>query len=223
VQSLREMSALIAVPVTAKASFWPVLWNDFCSEFDAQQLYERALAYRSSYSKEFCRFLDYWKADEENHTAGFRELIKTIFAKDDSWIALELEKRTIDFSKIQTFISDEFKLCVLLAYDELVTTQAYALDRARYRGFGGSRLESWISEIKKDEAFHFASLLSIIKSNHRHRLAEAAPTIEEILRIDLESTEYRGTFVLDHTGIPFTPQMLKSCANSLRTKLENLR
>src|SRR5208282_4105110 len=106
--------------------------------------------------------------------------------------------RTQTFSNIAEWLSDEFSVCVLLAYDENVTAQAYRLDFPIYRSFGNPGLLKWIRLVALDEVHHFSNLVALIRRSHRHRLNEVAPMLDRLVERDLSGEDYSATFVLDH-------------------------
>lgn len=219
VETLVGLKQPVKIPVGRKKEFWRELWNDLCSEYDSAHFYRYLTGLGIEFSPEFIKVLDRWKSDEENHARGFGKLIEICFEKNEDWIHRHLAKRSSDFSSLSWFFEDEFRLCLLLAYDELATTLSYQLDKPFYRAIGGQHLERWIDLIKADEAAHFINVLRVIKSNHRHRIGEGRAILEKSLKMDLEKKSYDGTFVLDHTGTPFTPVMLTSCVNRIAHKL----
>jgi hypothetical protein len=219
VSELQPLRGKIRIRSEDREEFEKEIWNDLCSEFDSLRFYQHARACELELSDEFRSFLEAWRADERNHAEGFLWLYHESFGRPVEEIHRRLESRTSDFSRLQWFFEDEFRLCLLIAYDELATTISYHLDRSFYREIGGGRLEAWISRVKADEALHLANLMALIRSRHSHRIPEAREILDRILDLDLNQTQYDGTFVLDHTGSPFGPEMLRDCADRIIRKL----
>ncbi|MFL5629614.1 MAG: hypothetical protein ACJ788_28920 [Ktedonobacteraceae bacterium] len=116
---------------------------------------------------------------------------------------------------MEEFITDEFKLCLILAYDELATTRSYGEDVPFYKSLGPNAFNDWIKFVRADEALHYLNSIRVAQVRHRDRLPEAEDILLRILNVDLTSDDYRATFVLDHKGPPFTPAMLKECVDTI--------
>ncbi len=192
----------------------PQLWKDICAEYDAEHLCIMLEESNLSFSDEFVSFEKVWRRDEYNHYLGFRRIYSLFYGVDELAIVRRLEQRKADFSTIRDYFTDEFKLCLLLAYDELVTVRAFNEDIPFYRALGPAVFNEWIRLVKADEALHYMNALRVAQVRHPHRLAEAEAVLREILYIDLNE-EYHATFVLDHKGPPFTPEMLHEACNTL--------
>jgi hypothetical protein len=222
VEALLPLRGKIRIPPDDRDGFEKELWNDLCSEYDSLHFYRHALSSRLEPSLEFREFLDAWRDDESNHAEGFLHLYLECFSADAAGIRRRLEARASDFSKLSWFFEDEFRLCLLIAYDERATTVSYHLDRTFYRELGGPVLENWIARVRADEALHLANLVNLIRYRHHARIPEARKVMERIVELDVDQSSYAGTFVLDHTGSPFNPEMLRGCADRIINKLENI-
>jgi hypothetical protein len=212
----------IKISQAEKDEVEPYIWKDLTSEYDAEHfcimLEESGLAF----SDEFISFEKVWRRDEYNHYLGFRRIYSLFYGESEAGITSRLQARVPDFSSLQDYFRDEFKLCLLLAYDEHVTTRAFNEDIPFYKTLGPDAFNQWIRLVKGDEAMHYMNALRVAQTRHQDRLSEAAPIMEHILELDL-SGEYAATFVLDHKGPPFTAQMLRdSQATVLDTLLRPL-
>lgn len=201
-------SDMIMLSQDARDAVEPQLWKDLTSEYDAEHFCVMLEDSRLAFSDEFISFEKVWRRDEYNHYLGFRRIYSMFYGESEAAITRRLEERKPDFSDIREFFEDEFKLCILLAYDEHVTTQAFNEDIEFYRELGIPEFNQWIRLVKGDEAIHYMNALRVAQTRHRHRLAEAAALLDYILDLDL-SGEYKATFVLDHKGHPFTDDMLR--------------
>lgn len=194
------------------------LWEDLCAEYDAENLcleLERLSAAGQEYSEEFWSFERVWRRDEFNHYIGFQRLYHLVYGEPEVSITARLEQRPYDFAPFQEFLTDEFKLCLMLAYDELCTTRAYAHDMPFYRAFGQPRVEEWIHKVRGDEALHYLNSLRVAQTRHRHRLNEAEGILWHALELDLGSKTYQATFLFDHQGTSYSPEMLRGCMQTI--------
>ncbi len=72
----------------------------------------------------------------------------------------------------------------------------------------------WIKFVTKDEASHYSNALEIIVQRHRHRLPELPMLVERLVKYDLEDSNYKSTFVLNHQSRQyFTSDFLCECSN----------
>ncbi len=200
------------------------LWNDLCSEYDADNLCryldELEIDGQLARSDEFKAFEQAWRRDELNHAVGFGHLYSTLYDVPTSNLFRQLSERTPDFRSIEHFLTDEFRICMVLAYDEIATTRSYKDDHDTfYNKFGNTSLLEWIRLVARDEAFHFNNLVQVIRRNHSHRLCEVPRIIDELLEWDLSKRQYGATFVLDHTGEQFTSPFLNKCREILLKRL----
>jgi hypothetical protein len=139
-----------------------------------------------------------------------------LYGRPEESIAKELEVQPINFGPILEFMSDEFSICLLVAYDEIVTTKSYSADYDKYRSFGHAAFLQWIKLVTRDEAYHYHNAMEVIRLRHRTRIPEIRTMIEGILEVDLSQKEYQGTFVLDHTGPDFSSEFLVGCAKLIK-------
>ena len=92
-----------------------MLWNDLCSEYDAQNFSAHLRNLDLSYSEEFLMFERAWLGDEWNHYLGFRFLYSTLYGLPEKQITHELGKRIADFDAIAEFLEQEFAICMVIA------------------------------------------------------------------------------------------------------------
>jgi hypothetical protein len=194
----------------------PILWNDLCSEYDAENfcryLDDRERAGTLRRTPEFRAFEAAWRKDELNHTIGYATLYALLYEATVPAVLDRLRARPVDFAPIAHLLADEFRMCVALAYDEIATTRSYKDDLdTRYPRFANPALLDWIRRVTRDEGFHFANIIRVIKKNHAHRARELPAVLDELVAWDSTGGEYQGTFVLDHEGGQFTPGFLAEC------------
>lgn len=225
-EGLLKSIALNKIHLTAaeKKVYEQMFWHSICTEYDSQNFYKNLIKSKLAITIEFKEFLKIWLRDEINHANGFKLLYGLIYNRDEESINDELESRVIDFSCIDSFFKDEFKLCLLLAYDEIVTTHVYSRSIKFYDSLGPKELGIWIRQIKRDEALHFSNLISIIKNNYSDRTQDAESILNSIVTLDMNIKNYNGTFVLDHScpEFPLTnDELYLLCVNAILKKLMN--
>lgn len=211
-------SADIQLSVAAKVVCQEQMWDDMCSEYDAENLcleLERRAHTGQVYSPELWSFERVWRRDEYNHYAGFRRLYSLMYGTDEADLDNQMRARPADFSHFGEFLTDEFKLCLMLAYDELCTTRSYAGDVPFYRSLGPAACATWIERLRADEALHYKNALQVALARFPERLAEAPAIIDHIVNLDLHSDSYQATFILDHHGPSYTPDLLNGVAQTL--------
>ncbi|HLA58245.1 MAG TPA: hypothetical protein VK622_05775 [Puia sp.] len=196
------------------SQFQNVFWDYLCSEYDADNFCLFLDTYNGYLSSDFKAFEYVWRRDEYNHYLGFRHIYSTFYRLPYHEIDAKLKQRHVDFNPILPMLSDEFKICLMLAYDEIATTKSYAADYSFYESFGPKELLKWIKLVTRDEAYHFNNCMELIRKNHFHRIAEIPDLVDQFVNWDLDRNEYVGTFILDHNnyGIDF----LQSCANIMK-------
>lgn len=220
--ALATLAALTPEDITltpeARADAEPSIWHDLSSEYDAENLcleLERRRDAGAVYSPEFWSFEHVWRRDEYQHYVSFQRLYALIYGESEASIAKRLHARAADFSHFGEFLDDEFKLCLMLAYDELCTTRAYAEDIPFYQGMGPAPLHDWIVNVRADEATHYMNALRVAQVRHVDRLDETETIMDQILTLDLTPSEYQATFILDHKGSSYPPELLRGCATTV--------
>ena len=128
-------------------------------------------------------------------------------------IAKSVRQRVSGFSELARFITDEFRVCVLLAYDEMVTARAYAADFPIYDSLGDDNLSQWIRKVCREEIRHCLAMVELLRLRYPLRLSEIQSSIDELARYDSRSADYTGTFVLDHQHFP--PELLERARGSV--------
>lgn len=194
----------------------PVMWNDLCSEHDAENFCVYLEKSGQEFTPEFLTFEGVWRRDEWNHYLGFRFIYSLLYGEPDDDIIIRLASQPVDFTPLKEFLGDEFVICLLLAYDEIATTRSYSMDHKTYRMFGHPAFLKWIRLVTRDESFHYNNCMQVIRHSHFHRLPELPKWINRIVDIDVSKKEYQGTFVLDHTGEIFTPDFLSKCGRLIK-------
>jgi hypothetical protein len=189
-------------------------WDNLASEYDAENFCRFLQDEGFLMSLEFKAFEFVWRRDEYNHYLGFRHIYSTLYEIDKNTLTKDLKAKPINFSPIKTLLEDEFKVCLLLAYDELATTKSYAGDYAFYASFGHPNFLQWIKWVTRDEAYHFNNCMEIIGKNHYHRIGEISLLVDQFIEWDLARNEYQGTFVLDHAN--YDEDFLLSCGRIMK-------
>jgi len=183
------------------SSLRELLWHEVCSEYDARHFLAHSLRRGGSMSADFSRFKDLWLAEENNHYLGFRRLYQRLTLMSETRLDRQLMDRAVSFHSMD-FVVDEFSTCVLLAYDEMVTSRAYPLDYPIYDSFGDAALSRWIRKVCRDEVYHCCNVVAVLRRNHLERFDEIPSLIDEIADASPKSAAYGGTFALDHQGFP---------------------
>lgn len=187
---------------------------DMYTEYDAQNfsLYLEDLESKGrSFSPEFKSFAKAWQQDEWNHYIGYRRLYSICTGKSEDILHQEVLNRKADFSPIEVFLKDEFLMCLVMVYDEIFTTRSCQMDYEAFNSFGHPNFLTWIKSVAQDEASHFLNIIDVLRKQHTHRFSEVSNILETLIERDLECKAYTGTFLLDHDGDRFTPELLRDC------------
>ena len=183
-------------------SFRDLLTHEIFSEYDASLLAKHVKAVGLALSDDFRSFERSWLADELRHHRGFRHIYAGMYGDSIREIDATLARRSGQFEAIYRFLEDEFGLLVLLGYDEIVTTKAYARDFPIYDSFERPEISRFIRLVARDEAFHFQRILEMLGSRYEDRISELPAMLDLIVNADKGEQSYRDTFVLDHHGFP---------------------
>jgi hypothetical protein len=173
------------------------LWNAMLTEYDAKNLARYLTTRGIEFSPEFLSFKRAWSRDEWNHYLGFRRIYSTLYGESEEEIAEKLEMDSGDFEPIAEFLDDEFKVCLVLAYDEVATFKSYLAEFPFYTALD-MRVFRWFQRVTRDELNHFLNCMEIIRCKHFTRASEIARTIELFIKWDIKRHPYVRTFVLDH-------------------------
>lgn len=171
------------------------------TEFDSQNFddYLTKLAGEGLvFTPEFMAFRAAWRWDEWNHYVGYRRLVHMFTEVPEPALHRRTTSRPADFSGLTEFLEDEFLICMTFAYDEIVTQHACTMAIDMFRSFGHENFLTWIKLVRRDEGWHFANLVDVIRRCHRDRLDECEGILERLNAWGLERQPYRSTFVLDH-------------------------
>jgi hypothetical protein len=189
-----------------------MFWRSICSEHDARHFYRHLISVGLDLPWNFQDFLAGWLADEVNHARGFKIVYRSLYGTSFEQIEEELQRRSIDFGSIEEFFEDLFSVCLLFAYDELVTTRVYQLSVPFYDEWHTEIGSEWIRRLVYDEAQHFKAVMKVIFEHCRGEFGRAEKTLSRIIEVDLSQDQYRGTFVLDHVcpEFPFGKDDLES-------------
>jgi hypothetical protein len=192
------------------------LWGDMCAEYDSEHLWQHLNTGGFDFSTEFRSALAEWRSDERNHYVGLRHICSTMYDVAEEEIDTEMTDRRADFSAIQGFLTDEFRICVVLAYDELVSSRGYRLFFDSFGKFGPPQYSQWVRWACRDEAWHYQNFLDVIRMVHPNRLPGVAGVIREIEAYESSpAMTYHGTFLLDHTGETLGRDFLVDCGRTV--------
>ncbi len=205
----------VALSTADLGEFKDVLWNDLRSEYDAENFCDYLKRQDAGFSAEFKAFEHVWRRDEFNHYVGFRMLYCMLYDEDEALVEARLRSVPADFKPISHLLADEFVTTLLLAYDEIATTKSYAADHAFYKSWGPDAFHRWIKLVTRDESYHFNNLMRLVEAKHPERIPEIPEHVERFIEWDLNGSEYRGTFVLDHDGHYFNEEFLRDCGNAM--------
>lgn len=192
------------------------LWNDLSSEYDAENFCNYLKASGIKLSDDFKAFEYVWRRDEFNHYEGFRRIYSLLYDRPEKDIIEEMESRPVNFDPIRPMLEDEFKVCLLIAYDEIATTKNYSSEYELYHSFGPANFLRWIKNVTRDEAYHFNNSMELIGKNFKDRIVEIPNLVDNFIDWDLNGGEYHGTFVLDHDGPYFTSEVLNTCGTIIK-------
>jgi hypothetical protein len=191
---------------------------DMNTEYDAMNLLRHLrskAAGGSRFSADFWAFVDAWQADEWNHYVGYRHLYSLCTGRSTDDIHAQVQARPVDFRPVESFLDDEFKICLVIAYDEMFTIWSCKQDYDLFDTFEKPRASRWIRRVARDESFHFQNALEVVRRQHAHRVGEAPGFLNSILEWDLEAHEYNATFVLDHEEWRYDTQMLEGLRDKI--------
>lgn len=198
------------------------LWGDMCAENDAENLWHHLYSLNIEFTPEFVLALNEWRTDERNHYVGLRQICSTMYNISEEEIDEEMGKRIGDFSNLNNFLLDEFTICIILAYDELVSARGYNMFFDDFKNFGPSQYAQWVKYAARDEALHFQNFLNVVIINHSERLNEAEGILSKINVYEkIEPYKYNATFLLDHTPETFTREFLLDCGQTLLNTLDH--
>ena len=197
------------------------LYAEYDAELFCRELDRKVADGTLQLSTQFRQFEQVWRRDEMDHTLGFVKLCSLLFATCEQTLLDSIRLRVASFDRLQAFTEDEFSICLLLAYDELVTTVSYTTDwKQFYPQFGCRDVTEWMKRLAADEARHYRNLISVLQSVHAEKLDKAAKILDAILDADLKRNQYAGTFVLDHDDEQVFPEeTLVRCRERLERHL----
>ena len=167
------------------------------TEYDAKNLAGYLTTREIEFSPGFLSFKRAWSRDEWNHYLGFRQIYSMLYDEPEDKIAERLEMESGNFEPIAKFLDDEFKVCLVLAYDEIATFKSYLAEFPFYTALE-MRVFHWFQRVTRDELNHFLNCMEIIRCNHSARISEIASTIDLFIEWDIARHPYVRTFVLDH-------------------------
>ena len=197
------------------------LWTDLVAEYDARFL-QRELMRRASgrYSHEFLAFIEAWALDEEKHADGLCHVYCAVCGEDAGSVQSRLKSRQPDFASFSSILDDEFRLAVLFAYDEAMSTRGYGEDIPFYASLGPPAIEALLRHLRADEAIHYANAVDLLAYRHRHRAEDVRAAMDEIVELDAHQDAYQGTFVLDHATDQFSRTTMRTVGDKVAAVIE---
>lgn len=181
----------------AKAALHDSLWHSLATEYDARHLSAFLRQQPIALSPAFWAMERAWAEDEANHYRGLSFLYARLYDVSEAQIAARLSERSPDFSLLGPLLCDEFCLCVVLAFDELASTRAYAHDAVSYSALGAAA-RLLLRRIARDELLHCHNAIDLLVRTQARRLPEAEAVIERVIAHDTSPQfSYRATFLLD--------------------------
>lgn len=201
------------------ASIESRLWTDLVAEYDARlleaELGRRAAHRTAPFSSEFGLFLDAWALDEEKHAEGLARLYCLVMDVERAELDARLAERQGDFSSFEAILDDEFKLAVLFAYDEAMSTRGYSEDIPFYASLGPPAFETLLRHLKNDEAVHYANAVELLAHRFADRAGDVPAAMAEIVELDQAQESYQGTFILDHATAQFSSEQMHKVGDSV--------
>ncbi len=181
----------------AKRALHDSLWHSLASEYDARHLSAYLRRQAVPLSPAFWALEAAWAADEQNHFDGLCWLYRRLYEVSAAEVTSRLAQRQPDFAPLSSLLSEEFRLCVVLAFDELASARAYARDIASYASLGAPAV-ALLRKLARDEMLHCRNAVDLLIRLHAPRLAEAEPIIAQVIAHDTSPQfSYRATFLLD--------------------------
>lgn len=194
-----------AAPPATRAALHDSLWHSLTTEYDARHLSAYLRQQAIPLSPAFWAMERAWAEDEQNHCLALSWLYSRLYGVAEPLITDHLRTRQPDFSLLSPLLRDEFRLCVVLAFDELASTRAYARDVATYAQLGAPAA-TLLRYAARDEMLHCCNAVDVLVSQHGLRLPEIGPVIDEVIAHDTSPQfSYRATFLLDQIVEPSMP------------------
>lgn len=195
---------------------------DMYTEYDSEhfcQYLERRQQAGAQFSPEFLAFERVWRRDERNHYLGYRRLLAICGGPSEEVSHERMLARSANFAPIEQYLEDEFMICIVLAYDELVTANSCRMDFGLFAAFGDPRFLRWIRLVARDEAYHFLNILDVVRLRHAHRIRQVPGLLARLRQYDGGGNPYMSTFVMDHDPGRFSPMLLDSYCQKIMTTL----
>lgn len=199
----------IFLPKSEKIRRKDFLWNAMLTEYDAANLDKYLKTQFNAFSDEFLAFENAWRLDEWNHYLGFRRIYSVLYDEPEEEIVERLERNTGDFDPIAEFLDDEFKVILVLAYDEIATFKSYLAEFSFYKTLDNAKIFRWFQKVTNDELNHFQNCMEIIRSKYSTRGLEISHIIDRFIKWDLSRHPYTRTFVFDHYW--YSQEFLEHC------------
>ncbi len=175
------------------------LFHDMCAEYDSANLSDYLATSNIELSNEFWNMCEVWLKDEQNHYVGLRRINNLLYAESVEDLDRRVKSRKCCFDAIEHLISDEFKILVCIAFDEIVSARSYAYDREEYEIMGGDHFLQWVKYAGRDEGCHANNALTLLVNRHGDNLHKVRDHVRQICEYELVGDiEYHGTFLFDH-------------------------
>lgn len=136
-----------------------------------------------------------------------------------------LAERAGDFEPLDYFLEDEFRLAVLLAYDEAMSAHGYGADIPFYASLGATSerqtaFAAVLRALNNDEAVHYRNAVEFLSYRYPGRAADIAPLLAEAVAVGVHQPEYGATFLLAHASDSLTPFTMQRVASAVTRTLE---
>jgi hypothetical protein len=192
------------------------LWGDLCAEHDAEYFWTYLNAGDHSFSAAFQSVVSVWRSDERNHYLGLRRICSLVYGLTEEEIDRRMAEREVNFIPMHHLLADEFRICVVAAYDELVSARGYKRFAGEFKAFGRPEFVTLIKRAARDEALHYQNFLDVLRFAHAGRLNEVAGVVDEICAYEARrDLEYSATFILDHFDDTFSRGFLADCGQTV--------
>ena len=218
-----DASEVRCTPSQAR-EFEPRLWLDLVAEYDARlleaELGRRAAERGEAYSDAFGLFLGAWALDEAKHASGLASLYRLVMGVTEQELDERLGQRTGNFQAMGELLDDEFKLAVLFAYDEAMSTRGYSADIPFYASLGPPAFETLLRHLKNDEATHYANAVELLGAEFPGRSEEVPSVMARIIDLHAAQESYQATFILDHVSADFTKEELREVGKRVSAAIQ---
>ncbi len=185
-------------PVAILENFKVLLSRDVFSEGDSQPFYDYLMTRKAEFSQDFLAFLDLWLIDELKHYEALRRVYSALSGITFREMDIIFSQRNHEIEPIAIALEDEFTILVTFMFDELSSAYSYRRDLQEYYSHFGSKPQTLVHHLIKDEGMHFNNAAQILLNNHLERLGEVGDFLALISKLESSLNKYYQTFFLDH-------------------------